>query len=861
MQLEDYLKRELKDFKGLWSRGEDDSCPIDHFLDCLNVDYRANTVLTRPGLSTGFSVGYASGRIARFACTFNPAAIIHLILDESGNLYTYSNRAGDTATTPLITVAGATDFSALQMFGRIYIAFHDGLTGLPATNLKVYIPNTSIASDVIRSAAGAAPTAGGAMAASTSGTEGIVNVGRYKIAVANVTTTGFITPPGPKVASVFTPTEYIAPGKHRAYSLLTASANVSNNDTVTIGTETYTFKSSLTASGSVPNEILIGATANASLNNLGNAIMGLGTVGVDYGANTRNSGVTVEYIIGDVLLVSSNEEGTKGNDVATAESSATLSWTGSTMAGGSDGKKISMSSIPTGPSGTAKRQILITKADEEEYFFLPSAFGGLINDNSTTTATLDFDDITDLVDSADYLFDLLETIPAPVGLSDFSDRMLTWGESGNDSIIRVSYRNDIESFDSIDGIVPISKDDGFVCTNGMEMRDIFYAGKSLGVHAFEDNNDVPANWRPYEVDRSINICSHGIAEFFSMSGVRIARDMIFVVDRSGILSFSGTFTKPPLTYKIDDIWQRLNFAYYKKVVLVVDEQTHKMYCSFPIDNATECDTLIVGDYSECGDIPDAYKIKWSIYQYKPGGSLKAPNAIGLTAILGEDIPTFKLASITGGGKLWKRDEIATTDDGTVIESYIETSLLFWEDGFIHFFNAVQMKLTGSGSLLITIRGEDNVDSANIRTIATTSEIVFLGDGLNDLSKSGTYSGGSNKEFVIIISTAAGTDKFRYSTDGGETFSSEISITGAAQLLADGVSVTFGVTTGHTLNDVWMFTGFNNPLTLETAPGRHILTTFNFQNEKAKLKFRLTSGYFMFSKITIFGKPIYSMRPA
>ena len=83
-------------------------------------------------------------------------------------------------------------------------------------------------------------------------------------------------------------------------------------------------------------------------------------------------------------------------------------------------------------------------------------------------------------------------------------------------------------------------------------------------------------------------------------------------------------------------------------------------------------------------------------------------------------------------------------------------------------------------------------------------------GLNDLTPSGTFTGTARTTFEIVISTAAATDKFNWrkmtrSASGTKTYSSwttAVSITGAAQLLADGISVTFGATTGHTLSDKW-----------------------------------------------------------
>ncbi len=584
MRLEDYQQILLDKFMGLWDRGADDIAPRNYFLDCLNVDYNIGEVFTRDGLSTSITLGYGggSGKVVRFINFFTPAAIVTLILDEAGNLYK------DTSGTPLITIAAAKDFSAIQMLGRIYIAFHDGENGLSGENLKVFNPGDNS----IRNAAGVAPTAGGAMVVANGAASTLVNAGLYKIAVAYITDSGHLTIPGPEVASVFTPTSYTSPGA----------------------------------------------------------------------------------------------------------------------------VKIDMTSVPTGPAGTSKRQIIITRVAQEEYFFLPSAFGGVIADNVTTIATLDFDDTTDLVDSADYLFDLLGTIPTPLGLSDYHARLITFGEDTDDSILRVSKAGEPESFDSIDGIVVVTKDDGFTLRNAVELRDVFYAAKNLGVHAILDNGKIPSGWLTYPIDKSINVPIHGIAEFFDLSGIRIARDWTLFIDRSGIVLFDGTFRKPPITHYINDLWQTLNFAKYHRSVLVVDEQLHKVYCAIPTGSSTENDLFLVGDYNECpGLIPSAGKIKWSPIQIKPGGTLKGPTEIGLIAVSPDTVPTLKIGSIDGGGKIWKFDPTSTDDDGTAIESFFETSLLYYVGGFVHFFNAIRMRVTGTGNLEITIAGEDTILPKNLFT--------------------------------------------------------------------------------------------------------------------------------------------------
>lgn len=731
MRLEDYQKLTLNRFKGLWQSGKADTAPFDYFLDCLNIDFNKDEVRTRSGFNAAITLGYGAGngKVRRFQNIFSTVAgSIVLILDEGGNLYTYSARTGDDATTARLTVASATDFSAIQLLGKIYIAFHNGVNGLSGVNLKVFIPHaTTVASDEFRDAAGVAPSTG---LAAADGAAGLVNAGDYQIAYCYLTTSGHYTVPSTAIT-------YTAPGS----------------------------------------------------------------------------------------------------------------------------KKIDLTSIDNGPSGTAGKQILITKAGLLEFFFLGSDFGGVISDNTTTTATIDFDDTTDLVESADYLYDQLTTIPAPLGLDEYKARLITYGENGNLSILRGSLPGDPESFDSIDGVRAITKDDGFVVKNTANLRDILYVHKSLGVFALQDNGDIFANWPIYPVDRSINTPPHGISEFFNVGGIRQARDWYLTIDRSGILLNNGGFVKPPITHNIVDLWQTFNFSYYHRAVLVVDEQFHKIYCAIPTGAATDNNLFLMADYNECpGLIPEANSIKWSPWEIKPGGSLKTPTTLGLVATVGDSVPLLKIGSVDGGGAIWELDSSKTQDVSTDIESFIETTLLYYNEGIVHFFTAVRMRISGSGNLELTVKGEDSILATSLFSASAINSAISSGSGLDDLTASGTFSGGASKDFVVKISALGTPDSFKWSSDGGQTFSANVAITGAAQSLSDGVSITFGATTGHTLDDNWLISALNNPVVLESSPGREILERFDFQNEKMRAKFRLPAGSFILNKIEFFGDSVYSMRP-
>lgn len=120
--------------------------------------------------------------------------------------------------------------------------------------------------------------------------------------------------------------------------------NVSNNDTVTIGTKAYTFKTVLTPTA---NEVLIAADWDASMLNLSRAVNLTGTPGTDYAlATTINADAfAATTITADHKLIFISKVNNPASSIASTETAATISflstvfqspWNSATLTGGAD---------------------------------------------------------------------------------------------------------------------------------------------------------------------------------------------------------------------------------------------------------------------------------------------------------------------------------------------------------------------------------------------------------------------------------------------------------------------------------------------------------------------------------------------
>lgn len=93
-------------------------------------------------------------------------------------------------------------------------------------------------------------------------------------------------------------------------------------------------------------------------------------------------------------------------------------------------------------------------------------------------------------------------------------------------------------------------------------------------------------------------------------------------------------------------------------------------------------------------------------------------------------------------------------------------------------------------------------TSNPATPSPIQNMSFSGAGLNDAILGGSYNQITIATFVITA-VAGSPNKFSWVETGGSGSSaSNVNMTGSAQTLADGVTITFPATTGHTAGNTW-----------------------------------------------------------
>lgn len=136
----------------------------------------------------------------------------------------------------------------------------------------------------------------------------------------------------------------------KATGVLTASGVFSNGETILIAERTYTMVTTLSGAA---NEVLIGASAAASLDNLKSAINASAGAGTTYGTGTQaHAKVSATTNTDTAQTVEYFEVGTAGNAIATTTTAAAdVAWGAATLESGANSSLL-MSNTFTFTSGS-----------------------------------------------------------------------------------------------------------------------------------------------------------------------------------------------------------------------------------------------------------------------------------------------------------------------------------------------------------------------------------------------------------------------------------------------------------------------------------------------------------------------------
>jgi hypothetical protein len=595
MSVRDHEPVIIETFNGLWDRGDDESCPLDHFTVANNVQYVESGIETRDPLTRWQTSGPPPlTKILRIYNYVMQTGQSLLVMVEGGAIYHLVGP--NTQYGPIATFPEATDFGFISIAGRAYItpfkSYLDDTNqayelGLPGESVWVYQGK----GDPARKTGGLAPTNGGItnLIAFNDTQEGGVTKGFHLITVVyypsgayhptlvlavdapgNAKIQLLNIPQGPpntthKTVAMTTsiPAQYVGITYYQYYRALEiadmtiTAAKVDIDDAALVAAGIAGWGSTFFTEG----------MQMASTLGEGHAELGFHIVGVVYETDTG-------------YLTAPGPEWFATNTF--------VSVTNSVVVG----------SIPRSPDPNVKKRHLIsTKAIQDyngdqrgyQFFFIP---GGTIENNTDLTKIVSYYD-SDLIEDASHLLDNYDTIPAGVNLSMYHSRMVVTGIStspdlvaaphtmsrpDNRSVALLSAPGEPEAISKVDGLI-ITPLDGSPLTNAQEFRDILYLFKKTRTYSYSDNFDVPSSWQEQVLDQGIGAPVHGIATVLDSGGVNT--DYLLIVDWSGVILFNGTYSRPELTFKIEDFWFAQDRNGFHLIQIANDSISKRLYICLP----------------------------------------------------------------------------------------------------------------------------------------------------------------------------------------------------------------------------------------------------------------------------------------
>ena len=650
-----YQPQKIRGFSGLWKRGSEEDCPLDHLTDCYNCSFPGKDQVN---IREPFGIS-SSGLIAGTAVSYDIARVIAgarlLTLSSTSILY------DETNAVTLGAFPGADDFVCLNIYGRSYIALKQmgkawGLSGTANTFTDV-AGSTSIV-DL------------------TSG-----NVNSYALNAG-----------------------IIINGVQCNVVAYTGSTTlVVDYDFGSMSGVTYQFSSLFVYNGTT----FYPASGHIPLNSNSSTSYAITTWGSGYNTPGQHQ----------VMFAYQYQNGYLSAPVQVPYQFANnVLGTGFT---------ITFSDTP--PPNVVARVLIATQALDNAIpanivggptFFIPN---GVIP-VADTTFNFSFYD-TDLLTSSDYLFNISQSIMGASALRFYNGRLVVIGQYPFPDNILVSDQLIPESMNAITGIINMPVDYGLnTSSTGWVIRDVLYLVKPNSTYSTQDNGGDPSTWSVSAVDTGLGCWNNGISTYESAYSGQDILDTVLVVTARGLMLFNGSYSDPPLTYKIESIWELISPNYFYLCQIAHDIVLKRVYILVPLIQAAAIgeqitstsgapNVLLMMDYKEG---LTSTTVKWSVWFTGPFGGtqiIKKMRVENFTLNYGTPIPIYQLSFCVGDPCIYALyppapDPLGSSSEDefnsgfSFINQAIITSPLSFGDG-ISVYTLISLMIYGAFSVVLS----------------------------------------------------------------------------------------------------------------------------------------------------------------
>lgn len=381
-----------------------------------------------------------------------------------------------------------------------------------------------------------------------------------------------------------------------------------------------------------------------------------------------------------------------------------------------------ITTLPLGPAGTVARWIIVSKANPlngdlgpsggpyrvERAEYIPLYFFVRVADNTTTTYNVSFFD-EQLIGEANYLFTQLENIPAGVGLLDYKGRLVSYGEFDDPSLVRVSEPGEPEAFSETSGFLITDPADNTGVRCCTEFRSTLHVYKQSRGYITEDNGEEASTWQVINFEKSIGTEQNGIADILDAKGS--SSEGFILCSLGAVYFFNGIFVEPELSYKIRDLWLRINQEVFYLIQAINDPVNKRLYILVPLDSATAISHIIYGDYRNG---LDSGNIKWSLWQFD-----EVPTSLLAYTDFTDNNPNLVTRLSFASNLRTLNINTPSSDVGVAVDSYFKLAPTRSSYG-ISQFERLRIRATGPCNLSFTAFGIDDQSSVTPAALSVPS---------------------------------------------------------------------------------------------------------------------------------------------
>lgn len=308
----------------------------------------------------------------------------------------------------------------------------------------------------------------------------------------------------------------------------------------------------------------------------------------------------------------------------------------------------------------------------------------LINDNTTTTATFNFDDNylkSTLNDVSSYFRKMQVPACSDIFYSKTLRRMF-YADDSLQSGWRVSLQDDPETiYSDASTIVQAAENNGENRTAVREYDSVVYLMKQKGGHVLSPNPSDPSQWVVSEQWTGSGPCGP--------RAVDVCTFFMCYVHRSGVWIFKGG--KPfHISKEIPISWAGINWAFEHTIWVMIDDETREIRIGVPFGASTVPSKILKLNYEDSPDFaaPIRYSAyagnevaagecyKWSVDDIAANLAIRAERTL-LNPPEGLDLATIQsqilYASSNPDGAVAAVTPGIYHDNGVGIDSYIETA--------------------------------------------------------------------------------------------------------------------------------------------------------------------------------------------